>query len=138
MVIEDANRFGLAQLHQLRGRVGRGAEQSYCILVTKRQLSENTRRRMAVMVETNDGFEIAEEDMRLRGPGDIEGTQQSGLPFELKIANIVKDSPLLAEAREAARELINNDPYEKLPQNDVVWTQLRRLKKQIANFSAIS
>ena len=138
MVIEDANRFGLAQLHQLRGRVGRGAEQSYCILVTKRQLSENTRRRMAVMVETNDGFEIAEEDMRLRGPGDIEGTQQSGLPFELKIANIVKDSPLLAEAREAARELLNNDPYEKLPQNDVIWTQLRRLKKQIANFSAIS
>lgn len=138
MVIEDANRFGLAQLHQLRGRVGRGAEQSYCILVTKRQLSENTRRRMTVMVETNDGFEIAEEDMRLRGPGDIEGTQQSGLPFELKIANLVKDSPLLAEAREAAREILKNDPYEKLPQNDVIWTQLRCLKKQIANFSAIS
>lgn len=138
MVIENADRFGLSQLHQLRGRVGRGAEQSYCILVTKYQLSEHTRRRMNIMVETTDGFEIAEEDLKLRGPGDLEGTLQSGLPFDLKIANVVKDADVLAEARQAAESLLEADPYERLPQNDAIWTQFRRLKKQSVNFSAIS
>ncbi len=138
MVVEDAERFGLAQLHQLRGRVGRGAEQSYCILMTKSRLSETTRRRMQIMVETTDGFVIAEEDMKLRGPGDLEGTAQSGMPFELKIANAVKDVELMAEAREAATRLLEQDPYENLPQNDIIWRQLRTLRKQQTNFSAIS
>ncbi len=138
MVIEDADRFGLAQLHQLRGRVGRGADQSYCILMTKFQLSESTRRRMQIMVESTDGFEIAEEDMKLRGPGDLEGTQQSGLPFDLRIANVVKDVEIMAIAREAAKDTLEADPYEQLPQNEVIWRQLRMMKKQKVNFSAIS
>ncbi len=138
MVIEDADRFGLAQLHQLRGRVGRGADQSFCILMTKFKLSENTRRRMQIMVESTDGFEIAEEDMKLRGPGDLEGTQQSGLPFDLKIANVIKDIDILSAAREAARKLIESDPYEQNPANELVWRQLRTMKKQKINFSAIS
>ncbi len=138
MVIEDADRFGLAQLHQLRGRVGRGADQSFCILMTKFKLSENTRRRMQIMVESTDGFEIAEEDMKLRGPGDLEGTQQSGLPFDLRIANIIKDIDILSAAREAARKLIESDPYEQSPTNELVWRQLRTMKKQKINFSAIS
>ncbi len=138
MVVEDAERFGLAQLHQLRGRVGRGADQSYCILMTKSRLSETTRRRMQIMVDTTDGFVIAEEDMKLRGPGDLEGTAQSGMPFELKIANAIKDVELMAEAREAASRLLEQDPYENLPQNDLIWRQLRVLRKQQTNFSAIS
>lgn len=137
MVIENAERFGLAQLHQLRGRVGRGGDQSYCLLVTKRQLSATTRRRIQTMVETTDGFEIAEEDMKLRGPGDLEGTAQSGLPFELKIANVIKDVDLMAQARSAAQKLLQQDPYENLPQNDMVWQHLRG-RKQETNFSKIS
>lgn len=138
IMIEDAHRFGLAQLHQLRGRVGRGQHQSYCLLLTKRELSDTTRRRMEIMVETTDGFRIAEEDMKLRGPGDLEGTQQSGLPFELRIANLTTDAGLMAEARQAAAELIGSDPKEAAPENDLIWTQLRKLKSQLTNFSAIS
>ena len=138
MVIENAERFGLAQLHQLRGRVGRGAEQSYCILMTKDKLSETSYRRMRIMVDSTDGFVIAEEDMKLRGPGDLEGTAQSGMPFDLKIANIVKDKELLEIAREAAKDVLDNDPQQKLPQNDIIWEQLQMRKKNMINFSAIS
>lgn len=138
MVVENAERFGLAQLHQLRGRVGRGAEQSYCILVTKDRLAETSRRRMQIMVESCDGFEIAEEDMKLRGPGDLEGTAQSGMPFDLKIAHVVKDRDLMQEARDAADALLQADPTEQLPQHAVVWRQLALLKKRQINFSAIS
>ena len=138
MVIENAERFGLAQLHQLRGRVGRGAEQSYCILMTKDKLSETSYRRMRVMVDSTDGFVIAEEDMKLRGPGDLEGTAQSGMPFDLKIANIVKDQELLEVAREAASDVLESDPMHNLPQNAIVWEQLQMLKKEMINFSAIS
>lgn len=138
MVIEESQRFGLSQLHQLRGRVGRGAEQSYCILVTPKKLSETTRRRMQIMVDTTDGFEIAEEDLKLRGPGDLEGTAQSGMPFQLKVANLVKDAQLMQQARDAATAILQNDPYEQMPQNAVLWSQLRVLKKQKTNFSAIS
>lgn len=138
MVIENAERFGLAQLHQLRGRVGRGAEQSYCILMTKDHLPETSLRRMRVMVDSTDGFVIAEEDMKLRGPGDLEGTAQSGMPFDLKIANIVKDQELLEIAREAASEMLKQDPQNALPQNAMVWQHLKLLKKTMINFSAIS
>ncbi len=138
MVIENAERFGLAQLHQLRGRVGRGVEQSYCVLMTKDKIAEASLRRMQVMVDSTDGFVIAEEDMKLRGPGDLEGTAQSGMPFDLKIANIVKDQSLLELAREAASEVLANDPQQKLPQNEVIWSQLALLKKTKINFSAIS
>lgn len=138
MVIENAERFGLAQLHQLRGRVGRGAEQSYCILMTKDHLTETSLRRMRVMVDSTDGFVIAEEDMKLRGPGDLEGTAQSGMPFDLKIANIVKDQELLEIAREAASEMLKQDPQNVLPQNAMVWQHLKLLKKTMINFSAIS
>ena len=138
MVIENAERFGLAQLHQLRGRVGRGAEQSYCILMTKDKLSETSYRRMRIMVDSTDGFVIAEEDMKLRGPGDLEGTAQSGMPFDLKIANIVKDKELLEVAREAASDVLDNDPQQNLPQNEIVWDHLQMLKKNMINFSAIS
>lgn len=138
MVIENAERFGLAQLHQLRGRVGRGAEQSYCILMTKDHLTETSLRRMRVMVDSTDGFVIAEEDMKLRGPGDLEGTAQSGMPFDLKIANIVKDQELLEIAREAASEMLKQDPQNVLPQNVMVWQHLKLLKKTMINFSAIS
>lgn len=138
MAIWDAQRFGLAQLHQLRGRVGRGAEQSYCILVTKPELSEDTRRRIQIMTESNDGFEIAEEDLKLRGPGDLEGTQQSGMPFDLKVANIVKDSALMQQARTAAENVLELDPDETLPQNRILWKQLSLLKDDSKNYSAIS
>lgn len=138
MVIEDAQRFGLAQLHQLRGRVGRGADQSYCLLVTKKELSESTRRRMLIMVESTDGFEIAEEDLKLRGPGDLEGTQQSGMPFDLKIANIVKDSRLMQEARLVARDIVERDPQQQHPEYAMLWQQLRHLRKERTDFSEIS
>jgi len=138
MVIQNAERFGLAQLHQLRGRVGRGADQSYCILVTKRELSSDTRRRMQIMVESNDGFEIAEEDLKLRGPGDLEGTMQSGMPFDLKVANIVRDSLLMQTARDAAVKILEQDPTETLPQHQMLWRELQRIKKDKINFSSIS
>ena len=138
MVIENAERFGLSQLHQLRGRVGRGADQSYCILVTSYKLSEETRRRLEIMVQTNDGFEIAEADLKLRGPGDLEGTQQSGVAFDLKIADIARDGQLLQHVREIAMDILNHDPTCTLPENDVLWRQLQSLRKTNVNWAAIS
>ena len=138
MIIGNAERFGLAQLHQLRGRVGRGAEHSYCILVTKDQLQETTRERMQIMVETTDGFRIAEADLKFRGPGDIEGTAQSGLPFQLQIASLVGDSTLMSETREAAARIIEADPDESLPLYRIVWQRLRQLKEDLTNYSDIS
>ena len=138
MVVENAERFGLAQLHQLRGRVGRGAEQSYCILLTKDNLAENTRQRMDIMVETTDGFVIAEADMKFRGPGDLEGTAQSGLPFDLKIAHLIGDSVIMAEAREAARRILEADPQQNDPRNACLWQQLARLRAEQQNYSKIS
>ena len=138
MVIENAERFGLSQLHQLRGRVGRGADQSYCILVTSYKLSEETRRRLEIMVQTNDGFEIAEADLKLRGPGDLEGTQQSGVAFDLKIADIAKDGQLLQYVREVASGIIDQDPTGRLPENEVLWRQLQALRKTNVNWAAIS
>ena len=138
MVIENAERFGLSQLHQLRGRVGRGADQSYCILVTSYKLSEETRRRLEIMVQTNDGFEIAEADLKLRGPGDLEGTQQSGVAFDLKIADIARDGQLLQHVREIASGIIEKDPTGVLPENEILWRQLQSLRKTNVNWSAIS
>ena len=138
MIIENAERFGLSQLHQLRGRVGRGAEQSYCILLTGLELSKDTRKRMNIMVETNDGFRIAEADMQLRGPGDLEGTQQSGLPFELKIASLVSDGQILELARKAAQEILEDDPELSKPENRMYVNQLNKLKQQTINWSEIS
>ena len=138
MVIENAERFGLSQLHQLRGRVGRGADQSYCILVTSYKLSEETRKRLEIMVQTNGGFEIAEADLKLRGPGDLEGTQQSGVAFDLKIADIARDGQLLQHVREIATEIIEKDPTGVLPENEILWRQLQSLRKTHVNWSAIS
>ena len=139
MVIENAERFGLSQLHQLRGRVGRGASQSYCILVTDYKLSEDTRKRMEIMTTSNDGFEIAEADLKLRGPGDMEGTQQSGIAFDLKIANLSRDEQLLKFVREVARAVVAADPQCNSAQYRVVWEQLRRIKSMNnRNWGAIS
>ena len=138
MVIENAERFGLSQLHQLRGRVGRGADQSYCILVTGYNLTEETRKRIEIMVQTNDGFEIAEADLKLRGPGDLEGTQQSGVAFDLKIADIARDGQLLQYVREVAEKLLDSDPNGVLPENAIVWRQLKELRKKNVNWSVIS
>lgn len=138
MVIENAERFGLSQLHQLRGRVGRGADQSYCILVTGYKLTEDTRKRIEIMVQTNDGFEIAEADLKLRGPGDLEGTQQSGVAFDLKIADIARDGQLLQYVRGIAETLLDADPNGENPENAIVWKQLRELRKKDVNWSVIS
>ena len=138
MVIENAERFGLSQLHQLRGRVGRGADQSYCILVTSYKLSEETRKRLEIMVQTNDGFEIAEADLKLRGPGDLEGTQQSGVAFDLKIADIARDGQLLQHVREVAASIIDKDPTGQLPEHEILWRQLQALRKTHVNWSVIS
>ena len=127
MVIESAQRFGLSQLHQLRGRVGRGADQSYCVLITPYEISSDTRKRMEIMTESNDGFVIAEADLKLRGPGDLEGTQQSGIPFDLRIADLVRDNAILFRAREVAEEVINKDPALEQPQHGVLKQQLDRL-----------
>ena len=138
MIIENAERFGLSQLHQLRGRVGRGADQSYCVLVTSYKLSEETRKRIEIMVRTNDGFEIAEADLKLRGPGDLEGTQQSGVAFDLKIADLAHDGQLLQYVREIAQGIVEADPQGLLPENAVLWKQLKTLRKSNVNWSAIS
>lgn len=138
MVIENAERFGLSQLHQLRGRVGRGADQSYCILVTGYKLTEETRKRIEIMVQTNDGFEIAEADLKLRGPGDLEGTQQSGVAFDLKIADIARDGQLLQFVREIAEHLLDADPNGERPENAIIWQQLKELRKKNVNWSVIS
>ncbi|MCQ2238070.1 MAG: ATP-dependent DNA helicase RecG [Bacteroidaceae bacterium] len=138
MVIENAERFGLSQLHQLRGRVGRGADQSYCILVTGYKLSEDTRKRIEIMTQTNDGFEIAEADLKLRGPGDLEGTQQSGLAFNLRIANLAKDGQLLAYVRDVAARIVEEDPDRNKPEYALAWSQLQKLRKNNVDWSSIS
>ena len=138
MIILDAQRFGLSQLHQLRGRVGRGADQSYCILVTTYQLSADTRKRIDIMCETNDGFRIAEADLKLRGPGDLEGTQQSGMAFDLKIADIARDGQLVQMARDEAQAIITADPLMQNPDNAIFVRRLYELRKTNVNWSAIS
>ena len=138
MVILDAQRFGLSQLHQLRGRVGRGADQSYCILVTGVKLAEDTRKRIDIMCETNDGFRIAEADLKLRGPGDLEGTQQSGMAFDLKIADIARDGQLVQMARDEAQAIIDGDPDCTAPANAMLWQRLREMHKTNINWGAIS
>ncbi len=138
MVIESAQRFGLSQLHQLRGRVGRGAEQSFCILLTDYKLGSDTRKRMEIMVRTNDGFEISEADLKLRGPGDLEGTQQSGLPFDLKIASLAQDGKMLEIARNAAKEILEDDMKLEKVENRVMAEQLRKMKTNTLNWGSIS
>ena len=138
MVIESAERFGLSQLHQLRGRVGRGADQSYCILMSGYALSADARKRIETMVRTNDGFEIAETDLQLRGPGDIEGTQQSGIPFDLKIAHLGKDGQILQYARDIANRIIEDDPEIKKEANLVLHRQLNKLFKKTVNWGVVS
>ena len=138
MVILEAQRFGLAQLHQLRGRVGRGADQSFCILVTPFKLSEETRKRIDIMCDTNDGFRIAEADLKLRGPGDLEGTQQSGMAFDLKIADIARDGQIVQMARDEAQKVIDEDPECKSDKYIMLWNRLRQLRKTNINWAAIS
>ncbi len=138
MIIENAERFGLSQLHQLRGRVGRGADQSYCILMTKPDISKDTRRRLEIMTETSDGFQIAEADMQLRGPGDIEGTQQSGIAFNLRIANLSADGQIVRIARECADAILNADPALEHPDNRLLAEQLRRHFGKTIDWSRIS
>jgi len=133
MVIFDAQRFGLSQLHQLRGRVGRGADQSYCILVTNYKLSDDTRKRIDIMCETNDGFRIAEADLKLRGPGDLEGTQQSGMAFDLKIADIARDGQLVQMARDEAQRIIDEDPTCQSTKYQLLWNRLKELRKDDSN-----
>ena len=138
MVIENAERFGLAQLHQLRGRVGRGADQSYCILMSRYELANDTRRRLQIMVDSTDGFVIAEADMNLRGPGDIDGTIQSGLPFDLKIANLASDGKILQAARTIAHDLLETDPDLSSDENKCLNLQLAKLTKTTINWGVIS
>ncbi|MBQ7470963.1 MAG: ATP-dependent DNA helicase RecG [Prevotella sp.] len=138
MVILDAQRFGLSQLHQLRGRVGRGADQSYCILVTTYKLSADTRKRIDIMCQTNDGFQIAEADLKLRGPGDLEGTQQSGIAFDLKIADIARDGQIVQMARDEAQKIIDIDPTCEKQEYALLWNRLKELRKTNINWAAIS
>ena len=138
MVIINAERFGLSQLHQLRGRVGRGADQSFCILVSKRKITDDTRKRLDIMCDTNDGFRIAEADLKLRGPGDLEGTQQSGMAFDLKIANIAKDGQLVQLARDEAQHIIDDDPACAKAEYSMLWQRLKALRKNLPYFGAIS
>jgi ATP-dependent DNA helicase RecG len=138
MIIESAERFGLSQLHQLRGRVGRGAEQSFCILMTADRLSDDARQRISTMVRTTDGFEIAEADLKLRGPGDLEGTQQSGIPFELKIAHLGKDAQILQYARQMVTEILEDDPLLDDPKNAILVEQLQKGSKGTFHWGVIS
>lgn len=138
MVIMEAQRFGLSQLHQLRGRVGRGADQSYCILVSGYEISAETRKRLNIMCETNDGFRIAEADLKLRGPGDLEGTQQSGMAFDLKIADIARDGQLVQMARDEAQKIIDSDPECNAPEHAMLWNRLKELRKNSIDWAAIS
>jgi len=138
MVILEAQRFGLSQLHQLRGRVGRGGDQSYCILVTTQKMSTETRKRIDIMCDTNDGFRIAEADLQLRGPGDLEGTQQSGIAFDLKIANIARDGQIINLARKEAEKIIENDPECSKLEYAMLWNRLNSLRKTNINWAAIS
>lgn len=138
MIIENAERFGLAQLHQLRGRVGRGADQSYCILMSRYDLAQETRKRLEIMVETNDGFRIAEADMRLRGPGDMEGTQQSGIAFDLRIANLARDGQILQLARDVAAAIVQDDDLLEKPANYVLRRELARNYAKTVSWGQIS
>ncbi len=138
MIIQNAERFGLSQLHQLRGRVGRGAEQSYCILVSNYKLSAETRKRLQIMTETNDGFEIAEADLKLRGPGDLEGTQQSGIAFNLRLANLGRDGQLVQLARDTASFVLDADPELQAQDNTLLRRHLQELKKEHRDWSQIS
>ena len=138
MVIESAERFGLSQLHQLRGRVGRGSEKSYCILMTGHKMSKESRHRIEMMCSTENGFELAEEDMKMRGPGDLEGTQQSGLPISLNIASLAKDGTILNDARAYASSVLERDPELSSPQNATLREELRKDKYRIRNYSKIS
>ncbi len=138
MIIENAERFGLSQLHQLRGRVGRGADQSYCVLLTRMELSSDTRKKMDIMVATNDGFRIAEADLQLRGPGDLEGTQQSGLPFDLKIASLSTDGQVLELARQAAKDILDADPQLEDEYNRIYKRRLDTLRQTVVNWGEIS
>lgn len=138
MVIESAERFGLSQLHQLRGRVGRGVEQSFCILMSGVKLSKDAKTRMGIMVRSNDGFEIAEVDLKLRGPGDLEGTQQSGIPFDLKIASLSKDYKILEHARNVAGDLLDSDPSLEEPRHAILQQRLKKLKQSQKDWSEIS
>jgi ATP-dependent DNA helicase RecG len=137
MVIENAERFGLSQLHQLRGRVGRGAEQSYCLLMTDYKLGADSKTRIETMVKTNNGFEISETDLKLRGPGDLMGTQQSGA-LDLMIADLANDGAILQHAREAAIEVLQQDPELEKPDNKVIRTQIESMRKTVVNWSRIS
>ena len=138
MIIENAERFGLSQLHQLRGRVGRGADQSYCILMTKHQIAGDTRKRLEVMVQSNDGFKIAEEDMKLRGPGDMEGTQQSGVAFNLKLTNLATDGPIVEMARNDAMAVLDADPALQGQEGRRLDEHMHFLRGQQADWSLIS
>ena len=138
MIIESAERFGLSQLHQLRGRVGRGADQSYCILISSQKLSKEAATRIEVMTRTNDGFEIAETDLQLRGPGDIEGTMQSGIPFDLKISDLGRDGQLISYVRNIAEVVINDDPLLEADHNNVLKNELKRLFSKKQSWSNIS
>jgi ATP-dependent DNA helicase RecG len=138
MVIESAERFGLSQLHQLRGRVGRGSEQSYCVLASSYKLSNDTRRRLEIMVQTNNGFEIAEADLRLRGHGDMEGTRQSGIGLDLKIADLGADGQILQYARDLANEILAADPSLDTPQHQPLRDRLKTLFSQKIKWGLIS
>ena len=138
MVIQNAERFGLSQLHQLRGRVGRGADQSYCILVTNYQLGKTSTKRVQIMTETNDGFEIAEADLKLRGPGDLEGTKQSGIAFDLKLANLARDGQIVQLARDTATRVLDEDPSLARPENALLKKTLDELRADEMNWSSIS
>jgi ATP-dependent DNA helicase RecG len=137
MIVESAQRFGLSQLHQLRGRVGRGAEQSFCILMTDHKLSSESKTRIETMVRTNNGFEIAETDLKLRGPGDLMGTQQSGA-LDLLIADLGKDGELLKTARVAAQTILASDPLLQQSENRMILQQIESIKKSAVNWSRIS
>jgi len=138
MMIESAERFGLSQLHQLRGRVGRGTDSSYCILMTGHKLTKESKQRIDLMCSTQDGFELAEADLRMRGPGDIEGTMQSGLPVDLKISNLAKDSQILEDARNVASRILEEDPLLEQPRNAILLEGLSRLKREVKDYSQIS
>jgi ATP-dependent DNA helicase RecG len=138
MIIQNAERFGLSQLHQLRGRVGRGGDQSYCLLLTRNELTADTRKRMDIMVATNDGFRVAEADLQLRGAGDLEGTQQSGTPFDLQIANLATDGQLVELARRAAMEILDADPLLEDERNRIYKRQLDFLRQEVHNWGDIS
>lgn len=138
MVIENAERFGLSQLHQLRGRVGRGAAQSYCVLMSKRKIAADTRKRLELMTSTTDGFLIAEADLKMRGPGDLEGTLQSGIPFDLHIANIATDGQLVQLARDCACEILDADPTLTAPGHEMLLPELSLLYSRKLDLSRIS